>query len=186
MIRPHHFFKYKYPKLTFFVICIVAAYFLFKYGLFSGLINHMGEYGLFSVFIAGILFAFGFTSPFAVAYFVALNPSSILITTVIGGLGTLLGDLVIFSIIKVSFMNEFNRLEHEKLIRRAEKFFGEDFHGKFWHYFLIVFAGFIIASPLPNEIGITMFAGLGKINHYFLAVLSFVLGALGIVFLLWI
>ena len=186
MIRPHHFFKYRYPKLTLLVVSIVVAYLLFHFGIFGDLANSINGYGMLSVFIAGILFSFGFTAPFAVAFFVALNPSNILLTGVIGGLGTLLGDLFIFSIVRMSFMREFSRLEHAKMIKKAEKIFGKEFHGKFGHYLLIALAGFIIASPLPNEIGITMLAGLSKIKPFVLGIISFVLGTLGIIVLLLI
>ena len=53
-------------------------------------------------------------------------------------------------------------------------------------YFVPVLAGFIIASPLPDEIGVIMLAGLTKIKIGILVVLSLILNTLGILVLLWL
>ena len=184
MINPYKLFRYKYPKLTLLVVCIIAAYILFERGLFDGVFNSFSGLGLFSVFIAGILFTFGFTAPFAVAYFVALNPSNLVFVGLLGGLGALCGDMAIFHFVKFSFTSEFNKLKRERLIGRMRRLFGSGFLGNLGHYLTILFAGFIIASPLPDELGVTLIAGLSKINRFWLGALSFILNTIGIIVLM--
>jgi len=51
-------------------------------------------------------------------------------------------------------------------------------------YLMYAFAGILIASPLPDEAGVTMLAGLTKISVKSLALISFILNTLGIIILL--
>jgi len=94
--------------------------------------------------------------------------------------------LHIFSFIRVSFEDEFNKLRKTKLIRSIGKVIEKSLGKKLKAYLMYIFAGFIIASPLPDEIGVIMLAGLTRINARILAVLSFILNTIGILVLLWL
>jgi len=179
-------FKFKYPKIFCLVAAIVLAYLIFRNPSVSSFVSHLGNLSYIGVFIAGILFAFGFTAPFAAGFFITLNPHNILLVGIIGGIGALLSDLLIFSFIRVSFENEFNKLRKTKLIRSIDKTIEKSLGKKLKFYLMYVFAGFLIASPLPDEIGVIMLAGLIKIKIGILAVLSFILNTLGILVLLWL
>ena len=102
-------FKFKYPKIMILIVTIVLSYFIFRNPLISSYLSHLGNLGYLGFFIGGILFAFGFTAPFSVGLFILLNPSNIWIAGIIGGLGALISDLLIFKFIKISFEDEFNR-----------------------------------------------------------------------------
>ena len=175
---------YDYPKLTALVICIILAYFLFSNPSTQAYVSHLGNYGYPGVFIAGMLFAFGFTAPFAVGFFISLNPSNIWIAGIIGGLGVLMSDLIIFSTIKVSFGDEFKRLRNLKAFVRITRLIERNINKKIRIYLMYSFAGILIASPLPDEAGVTMLAGLTKISVKSLALISFILNTLGIIILL--
>jgi len=43
------------------------------------------------------------------------------------------------------------------------------------HYLLYVFAGIILATPLPDEVGVSMLAGLTTIKPMKLAIIGFIL-----------
>lgn len=94
----------------------------------------------------------------------------------IGGLGALLGDLFIFNFIRHSFNDEVKKLYREKLIIYAS----HKTPGFLKRYLLPVAAGFIIASPLPDEIGVTMLAALKSISVKVFSVISYVLNTAGI------
>ena len=179
-------FKFKYPKIFCLVITIIIAYLIFKNPSVSSFVLQLGNLSYFGVFIAGMLFAFGFTAPFAAGFFITLNPHNILLAGIIGGIGALLSDLLIFSFIRVSFEDEFNKLRKTKLIRSIGKVIEKSLGKKLKAYLMYIFAGFIIASPLPDEIGVIMLAGLTRINARILAVLSFILNTIGILVLLWL
>ena len=175
---------YGYPKLTALFICIILAYFLFSNPSTQTYVSHLGSYGYLGVFIAGILFAFGFTAPFSVGFFISLNPANIWIAGIIGGLGALMSDLIIFSTIKVSFEDEFKKLRNSKTFVRITRLIERSIKEKIRIYLMYAFAGILIASPLPDEAGVTMLAGLTKISAKSLALISFILNTLGILILL--
>ncbi len=179
-------FKFKYPKLVILILSIILAYLIFSNSNAKSFILGLGEFSYFGTFIAGMLFSFGFTSPFSAGFFIVLNPENILLTGVIGGVGALLSDLLIFSFIRVSFKDEFKRLEKTRLIKGIKIEIEEDFGKKIKVYLMYAIAGIMIASPLPDEIGVIMLAGLTKIKLNVLSVISFILNTLGILILLWI
>jgi hypothetical protein len=179
-------FGYKYPKLTGLVLAIILAYVIFSNPFVAGFISGLGNWGYLGVFITGLFFSFGFTSPFAAGFFITLNPGNIWLAAFLGGFGAMLSDLFIFNIIRFSFMDEFKRLERTKVLKRVEHYFENGLAKKIKIYLLYVFAGFLIASPLPDEAGVIILAGLSRIKQSTLAVISLICNTLGILVLLLI
>ena len=180
------FSKFKYPKLLGLLLAIVLAYVLFKNPAVNSFISGIGDYGYIGVFIAGMLFAFGFTAPFAAGFFITLNPSNFLLAGLIGGVGALVSDIFIFNFIKFSFQDEFDHLKNTKLLKRMKLLTENNIIKKVKVYLLYGFAGILIASPLPDEFGVTLLAGLSSIRLRTLAIISFILNTLGIIILLLI
>lgn len=133
--------------------------------------------GFIGIFILGILFAFGFTAGPATAMFLILaKEHNILFSGIIAGFGALLGDMLIFKFVRVEFAGEIKNLAKEKLFVYMRKH-----TPKFLKKSLAPFIGAIfIASPLPNEIGITLMAGSTKISLKFFSVICYLLNTAGI------
>jgi membrane protein DedA with SNARE-associated domain len=127
-----------------------------------------------------MLFSFGFLAPFAIGFFITLNPKDIFLTSIVAGLGASLSCWIMFHTIRISFMKEFNRLENTKTIKKIIKLIDKKINHKVRNYLLYIFAGIVISSPLPDEIGITMLAGLTKIKQNVLIIISFILSTIGI------
>ena len=177
-------FKFKYPKIILLIVTIILSYIVFRNPSISDYISHLGNLGYFGVFLGGILFAFGFTAPFSVGLFILLNPTNIWLAGIIGGFGALISDSLIFKFIKISFEDEFNRLKKTKTIKSIGFMIHRSVGETIKVYLMYVFAGILIASPLPDEIGVIMLAGLTKINFNVLAILSFILNTSGIFLIL--
>ncbi len=177
-------FNFRYPKIMLLILAIILAYVIFRNPFIGDFVSHLGALSYIGIFIAGMLFAFGFTAPFAVGFFIILNPSNIWIAGIIGGLGALISDLIIFYTIKVSFEDEFKKLRNSKNFIRIIKLIKRNINEKIRIYLMYAFAGILIASPLPDEAGVTMLAGLTKISAKSLALISFILNTLGIIILL--
>ncbi|MFA5930917.1 MAG: hypothetical protein WC821_01240 [archaeon] len=177
-------FTYKYPKLILFLICIVGAYYLFSNDLFSSIISHLGYLNYLGVFICGLLFSFGFTTPFATAILLKLTPENIFIASLIGGCGALIADLIIFKFIKISFEDEFTKLRKERPFLFMRKNISSHLNPKLAHYLTFAFAGILFASPLPDEAAVAVLASLSKINVKALALISFVFNSIGVFILL--
>ena len=183
----HKLFRFKYPKLLVFTLAIILAYWIFNKPVvgefFSGLSNGLGYIG---VVIAGFLFSFGFTVPFSVGMFITLAPKNIFLATILGGFCAMLADLLIFNFVRFSFMDEFRRLEKTSIIKKASKLIDYSLGHKLKVYFMYAFAGLIIASPLPDEAGVSILAGLTKIKQNKLVLISWFLNSLGILIMLLI
>jgi len=168
-------FAFKYPKLFLLFSLIVAAYFIFSRPFASEWIELFNGLGHVGTFISGALTALGFSAPFGIALLINLTPENILLAVFVAGAGATIADLLIFKIIKSSFMDEFKQLEKTKAIHEIEEIVNKNKHVLIRHYLLYVFAGLILATPLPDEIGVSMLAGLTTIKPLKLAVISFLL-----------
>jgi hypothetical protein len=184
--RAYFFFRFKYPKLFLLILCIIAAYYTFSNPFFLAQIDKLKALGYIGIFLAGIFFSFGFTAPFAIGFFINLHPQDILFASLVGALGTLTSNLIFFRIIKTSFVEEFERLRKEHPVKKINRLIRKSIGLKLSSYLLFLIAGIIIASPLPDEIGITMFASLTTIKPRVLGVITYILSTLGIYFILHI
>lgn len=103
--------KIKYPKLVLLTVSIFLAYALFQANFFEKIALTLNSHGYASMFLGGALFAFGFTAAFAVAMFIELsNTVNPLIGALIAGFGALISDFLIFRFIRLSFQDEFEKL----------------------------------------------------------------------------
>ena len=179
-------FKFRYPKILALVIAIILAYFIFSNPSVSSFVSHLNNFSYLGILIAGMLFTFGFTSPFAAGFFIVLNPSNLLLAGILGGFGALISDFLIFKLIRFSFEDEFIRLRKTKTINDISNLIEKNLGHKLKIYLMYAFAGFLIASPLPDEAGVIMLAGLTKIKQGIFAIISLVCNTLGILILLLI
>jgi len=185
-------FGYKYPKLTGLAIAIVLAYVIFSNPAVADFVSKIENVGYIGIFFAGMLLPLGFTAPFAVGLLVTLNVENVLVFSLIAGFGAMLSDFLIFYFIRLSFTDEIRRLERTRMMKDVEREVNE-LDGIAIHYHIIkhfkiylmyVFAGFIIASPLPDEVGVAMLAGFTKIRQDVFIPMSFLLHTLGVFILL--
>ena len=123
---------WNYKNLLFLFAGLVFTVVILTSSLVRTLIESMGNYGYLGAFIIGIFFAFLFTAAPATAAFLLLagNLNPILIG-LIGGLGAMLSDALLFSyirykldpdikyIIKKSGIMKIKELEKTKLDRKS-------------------------------------------------------------------
>ena len=191
-IKKHWFlFKLKYPKILLLLALIILAYAVFQNSAFDNYLTSFHEFTYLAIFIAGALYSFGFTAPFAVGYFVILNPPNLFLAALVGGIGSGIADLLIFGFIRLSFQDEFDKLKREHVVESVRNsiyhFVDENkFLRKLSHAVLYAIAIMIMGSPLPDEIGISMLAGMTHIKVHTLAIISFIVSTIGIYIILMI
>lgn len=172
-----------YPRLIGLGMCMGAAYVLYQIGIFSWLDGNLHGFGYPGAFIAGLLFSYGFTTPFAIAAFVAMahdvNP---FIAAPIAGAGAFLSDLVIFELLRFSFFgSELERLRQTGIIDRIHRALHHETTPEFIRRIsLWVMVGVVIASPLPDEIGVALLSSTTKLSERAFGVICFTMNTLGI------
>ena len=177
--------KFKYPKIAVFVAVIIAAYVVFTNPPITALVSSLSNSkGYFAIFIAGILYSFGFTAPFATGFFATLNPSNVFLAAAVGGFGSLFADLSILKFVRLSFKDEFEMLKNEKFIKSIGNFLKNTLGKKITSFFTYLLAAVIIASPLPDETGVSLLAGLTEIKENIFSIISFCLKSIGILIIL--
>lgn len=173
----------KYPKILLLIATFVVAYFIFYERNFVSFHNFLLSLGYLGSFISGIFFTYGFTAAPATAVFLILaKEQNIILATLFGGLGALLGDILIFKFIRFSLSDEIEKVSKEKIVMRINSKIPLVFR----KYVLPILAGIIIASPLPDEIGVSLLASLKSVSMKTFLILSFVLNSLGILIILLI
>lgn len=175
----------KYPKLLILLITIITAYVLFQAHFFQEFAKLLNSHGYISVFLAGFLFSYGFTAPFAVGFFVSLAPNvNVFLAALFAGIGAVLSDLIIFQFIRTSFQDEFDKLKLHWLVQRIRALFYNKMSDRVKRYMLWTFAGFFIASPLPDEFGVSLISGFTNINRRVFIIISYSLNTVGILVIL--
>lgn len=175
--------KIKYPKFTLLMLTFVIAYFIFRGHELLPFNNFILGSGYLGVFLAGIFFAYGFTAAPATAIMLLLaKGQNVALLGFTAGLGALVGDLLIFKFIRYSFADEIRKLSKERAINN----FNHKIPKLLKKYLVAVLAGFIIASPLPDEVGVSLLAFSHSISTRRFMLLSYVLNTAGIFVILLI
>lgn len=159
------------------MLSVLVAVLLVHTNVLAVLIASAGEIGIFGAFIAGMFFTSLFTTAPAIA---ALGEISILqgifYTALFGAMGAVVGDIIIFRFVR----NRFSEHVSEMMTHRSVwKRFHLLFKRRFFRWLTFFIGGFIIASPLPDELGIAVL-GFSKMRVKYFVVLSFVFNFLGI------
>lgn len=169
--------RYHYKNLTYLGISIVLGLVFIKTPYFREFVFHLGNYGILGAFIGGMLFVSTFTVSIGTVLLLLLaetmNP---LIIGAVAGIGAVVGDLIIFQYIRnKGLVSE---------IKHFFDFFGGDkiahlLHTKYFSWTLPVLGAVIIASPLPDELGVSLM-GISKMKTNRFILLSFILNTIGI------
>lgn len=175
--------RIQYPKLITLGFSFLLAYVLFRQGMFEGIVEIFNGRGYVSTFIAGVLYTFGFTAGFSIAIFAEVAHTVHPIpAAILAGAGAAIADMTLFKFIRCSFADEWLRLRQSRAIAMIRAIFERHtWMERAKHYGTWLLALFVIASPLPDEIGITILGGLAPfISGRRFALLCFILNTLGI------
>lgn len=167
---------WRYKNTAFLMLSLVLLFYLAKTPAVDTLIRQVGNLGYVGAFITGIFFVSTFTvAPAVLVMFKLadlLHPAEV---ALLAGLGAMAGDFIIFRFVKDKVFDElapiFKKL-HTAKTRRL-------FKTPYFAWFMPVIGAFLIASPFPDELGVSML-GLSKIRPWQFFVVTFVLNALGI------
>lgn len=164
--------------LIIFCVSVFLAFLLIQSGSVDSFISKVMPIQFLAEFIAGVLFTSFLTTPFSIALFYVLSKSTNpLQIALIGGLGAAIGDILIVSIFRNSFFDDFKTLEKALKLKRAFHFF----HHSHFNHLAPLLGILIIASPFPDELGLMML-GASKLKYMQLLILTYILNTAGIFF----
>ena len=171
----------RYPKMMLLLVSFAFAYIIFAGNDFLHFHEFFSSLGYLGMFLLGMGFSYGFTTPPVTAILLLTAKSQdILISGLIGGFGALLSDLLIFHLIRYSFADEIKRLSETRLVTYIDK----KTPYRLDRYLLPVLAEFVIASPLPDEIGVSLLAATRHVSRKVFSVFSYVMSTIGIFIIL--
>ena len=159
------------------VLSVIVAVILAKTGVFTKILTSTQELELFGSFVAGIFFTSVFTIALAIVTLGEIaKDNSILLTAIFGAMGAVVGDLIIFRFIRDRLSEHLMELiKHNSAGKRVKVLFKL----KLFRWLTFLVGGLIIATPFPNELGISLL-GLSKIKTRLFIPLSFILNFIGI------
>ena len=154
------------------VLSFIVTYIVFAEVAYVPIHDALVVLGYFGVFLAGFLYAYAFTAmPAAAILLILAKEQNLLFAGLIAGIGALLSDLLIFHFIRHGFSDEVQKLSNEKIVKVIHRSIPDSIRA----YLFVTFAGFLIASPLPTEIGVTLMASIKRISTKKFAVIAYVL-----------
>lgn len=158
------------------VLSIIAAIYASKSGAVDTVFLVSPESVLIGTFLAGLLFTSLFTTPIAIAMFVSISPeTNIVVMALLGAAGSVIGDLLLFGLIRHTFRDD---VEHLLSIRKLHRIVAI-FHRRMFRWVLPFVGALIIASPLPDELGIGLM-GVSRMKASTLIAVSYVMNTIGI------
>ncbi|OHA17717.1 MAG: hypothetical protein A2664_03835 [Candidatus Taylorbacteria bacterium RIFCSPHIGHO2_01_FULL_46_22b] len=160
------------------ILSILVAILIEQTGALDQLIASTREFRFLGSFVAGLFFTSVFTTaPAMVVLGEMAHANGIWETAFFGAFGSLIGDLVIFRFIRDRLSEHLIELWREQhRFRRFTKLFKL----RLFRWLTFLAGGLIIASPLPDELGVSLL-GLSKARMSVFIPLSLVFNFIGLV-----
>jgi len=185
-------FEWKHHNLILLATSIIIAYYILKFQPILSFIHGLSYFGYFAAFILGMMFTYALTVVPATAVLYNLgqqfNPFLI---ALIGAFGSVVSDYLIFRFVRDKLIKEIKLLSKEinQLTRPVSNLVSTEeitvilwkkiTRSRIWKHLIPIIAGFIIASPLPDELGVAIF-GAAKYELKKFLLLSYCLNFIGI------
>ncbi|MFZ2621063.1 MAG: hypothetical protein WAX85_00995 [Minisyncoccia bacterium] len=158
-------------------LSVIVAIVIVKADILSDIVDSAHNFRLLGSFIAGLFFTSAFTTaPAIVTFGEMVKTSSIFTVAFAGATGALIGDLIIFRFVSDRLSDHlFELIKHQGMWRRLRVLFKL----RYFRWFTFLAGGLILASPLPDELGIGLL-GFSKIKVSHFIPISFFFNFVGI------
>ncbi len=159
-------------------LSVLVAVLLVQAHVIDGFLAASREFGHIGSFISGMFFTSIFTTAPAIVTLGEISQRmGVLETALWGALGAVVGDMLIFRFVKDRVSQHLTEiLSHQHMFRRLHKVMKY----RMFRYLTFLLGGLIIASPLPDELGISLL-GMSKMREIYFVPLSFAFNFAGIV-----
>lgn len=162
--------------MTGILVSVLVAIILAQNQTFKDWLLHLGSLEYIGALLAGMIFVSSFTAAISIVVIgiMAQNINPVALG-LIGGVGAVIGDYLVFKLIRSHLQDELSML------------FGKDgtsyvkavLRSRYIAWMLPLIGIFILASPLPDELGVSLL-GISKISEARFILISYVSNAVGI------
>jgi len=143
----HHPHSHKPRNLFFLSLGVLITYFLYRSPIFPDLISYLIHFGYLGGFLGGFLFSSTFTASIGLLLLLALAPHLNLFGLVSAAtLGAVLTDIIVFFMVR------------KKIGQHISPGLRKLIHSRYFSWTLPLIGAFIFISPLPNELGVSLFS----------------------------
>lgn len=161
---------------SFLILSLLIFVYIAELPAVDNFIKGLGSFRYLGSFIAGFFFVSTYTvAPAGYVLFELAKFFNPLQIALVAGLGSMLGDYVIFRFIRDRVADELKPY----LAKIGAPKLREIFHTPYFAWLLPISGALIIASPLPDEIGVSLL-GASKIKNTHFLIFSYLLNAVGI------
>lgn len=172
-MKSHH-----HSNLAFLAFGLLSALIISRLPFFNHIIQLVGQLGFIGAFFSGMLFASTFTVATGGLLLIRLsNTLNPLVLIFSGACGAVFADLLIFHFVKDKVSSEVTPI-YEKFIARHH--LKKILHTRYFSWTLPVLGAIIIASPLPDELGVSLL-GISAMTATKFAAVSFLSHTLGMI-----
>lgn len=165
-----------YPNITLLLLSAALTGYLLYNGHLDVIVSSFGALGYLGVFLAGLMFVSSFTIlPATAILFAFAETLPALPVALVGAAGAMMMDYLAFRFIRDRLLAELNPFLKMLRIYRPVNILKT----KYFAWMAPVVGAIIIASPLPDELGLTLL-GLTKISAGRFIALTFTFNFVGI------
>ena len=160
------------------IFSIAIAIVLVQTEALQKILTSTKELEILGSFIAGIFFTSIFTvAPATVTLGQIAVANSLFLTAVFGAAGALIGDLIIFKFVRDNISEHLKETVKNKMVSKSIR---DLYKYRLFRWSTFFLSGLILASPLPDELGISLL-GFLRIETKWFIFISYIFNFLGIV-----
>lgn len=173
---PEFWKKWKYPYLTSILFSIFIALLLAENQSFRSWVLHLGSLEYIGALFAGMLFVSSFTAAISIVVIAIMaeniNPMAL---ALIGGVGAVMGDYLVFKLVRTHLAQELSLM----FGKAGTSYVKSVLRSRYIAWMLPILGALIIASPLPDELGVSLL-GISKMSDAKFILISYLSNAAGI------
>jgi uncharacterized membrane protein YdjX (TVP38/TMEM64 family) len=170
------FEMWRYRYIVMYSLSLIVTFFIFLDPTISALVSGISSWSYLGVLVTGVFYVHSLSAPPAAATILLLSKSLAPFPLIIlATIGATIGDFFLFKFMRADIVPEARLLAEDLRVPRIKS--PEMVH---WiHKLAPYIAGFIIASPLPDEVGAALFGAIEYDTKKFVIV-SFICHLAGI------
>lgn len=168
--------NWHYKNTTYLLIGLTFFFYFLSSPAVQNFIKDIGSLGYFGSFVSGTFFVLTFTvAPASVVLYDIAKSLDPFLVAITAGAGAVIGDYVIFRFLKDRIFEELRPI----FAKTGGSFIKKLFLSPFFIWLVPIAGALIIASPLPDEVGIGLM-GLSRIKIWQFLLVTFLLNSAGI------